>query len=145
MSIELEKLKAHSEHLLDGFLGLRERYAMLEPMLFNRSVIATKGQGAMGRGFLAIKNNLFLYCCQEIAKLALDKYDTSPSIKKIVEKLQDEMLLATLEEEFSVWYVDPPVGEKEPMVLELLKRMDEKERLKRRADFKELVNSLNEN
>ena len=145
MSIELEKLKAHGEHLLDGFLGLRERYAMLEPMLFNRFVIEAKGQGAMGRGFLAIKNNLFLFCCQDIAKLSLDKYETSPSIKRIVEKLQDDKLLATLEEEFSVWYVDPPVGEKDPMVLELLKRMDEKERLERRVNFKEMLNSLNEN
>ncbi|WP_018149714.1 AbiU2 domain-containing protein [Leeia oryzae] len=145
MSIELEKLKAHSEHLLDGFLGLRERYAMLEPMLFNRSVIKAKGQGAMGRGFLAIKNNLFLYCCQDIAKLTLDKYDTSPSIKRIVDKLQDEKLLATLEDEFSVWYVEPPVGEKDPTVLDLLKRMDEREHLDRRANFKELVKSLNLN
>ena len=118
---------------------------MLEPMLFNRSVIEAKGQGAMGRGFLAIKNNLLLFCCQDIAKLALDKYDTSPSITRIVEKLQDEKLLAILEDEFSVWYVDPPVSEKDPMVLELLKRMDEKELLDRRVNFKELVKSLNEN
>ncbi|MBR7745778.1 hypothetical protein [Undibacterium baiyunense] len=145
MSIELQKLKAHSEHLLDGFLGLRERYAMLEPMLFNMSVIEKKGKGVMGRGFIAIKNNLFLFCCQDIAKLSLDKYDTSPSIKRIVEKLQEDRLLATLEEEFSVWYVEPPSEEKDPMVLDLLKRMDEKAQLERRRAFNELVLRLNEN
>lgn len=145
MSIELEKLKAHSEHLLDGFLGLRERYAMLEPMLFNKSVVEKKGQGPMGRGFLAIKNNLFLYCSQDIAKLSLDMYDTSPSIKRIVKKLQDKAILTTLEEEFSVWYVDPPAGETDLTVLELLRRMDEKECLERRSEFRNLVASLNEN
>lgn len=145
MSIELEKLKAHSEHLLDGFLGLRERYAMLEPMLFNKSVIEKKGQGLMARGFLSIKNNLFLYCSQDIAKLSLDKYDTSPSIKRILEKLQDQAILTTLEEEFSVWYADPPAGEQDSSVLELLRQMGEKKCQERRSQFKDLVASLNEN
>lgn len=145
MSIELEKLKAHSEHLLDGFLGLRERYAMLEPMLFNRSVIEMKGQGSKGRGFLAIKNNLFLYCSQDIAKLCLDKYDTSPSIKRIVEKLQDGTNLTALEDEFSVRCADLPDGEKDPAVLELLRQIDEKRSTKRRSQFKNLVASLNDN
>lgn len=142
MSTEIKKLKAHAEHLLDGFLGLRERYAMLEPMLFKQPVIKAYGHGNMTRGFLAIKNNLFLICCQDIAKLALDNYETTPSIKRIVEKLQPSELLSILEEEYSIWYVDPPAHEKDPEVLALLKHMDEKEREERRVQFKEFVSRL---
>jgi hypothetical protein len=55
MKDKIEKLKAHSTHLLAGFLRLRECYAILEPMLFNRCVIQKIGCGKAGQGFKIVK------------------------------------------------------------------------------------------
>jgi hypothetical protein len=43
MPTQIEKLQAHTEHLLDGFITLRERYAMLRPMLHDKKVVKNKG------------------------------------------------------------------------------------------------------
>lgn len=97
---ELDKLKAESSHLLDGFLSLRERYAMLHPMLFDQSVVSNHGQGRMSRGFVILKNNLFMQCCQDIATLSCDSHDGSVSIVKVIKKLEAERVVRTLESEY---------------------------------------------
>lgn len=143
MSTQAKKVQAHAEHLLDGFLGLRERYAILEPMLFSQKVIDSYGGGIRSRGFSIIKNNLFLFCCQDIAKLCMDAYDKSPSIKTIVERLTTQQdLIKALEDQYSVWFIDPPKSEKDPTVLAALARMEKREEAERRAKFQELLSEL---
>lgn len=144
MSAQLLKIQAHAEHLLDGFIGLRERYVMLSPMLFNRDVIDSYGKGSKARGFRIIKNNLFLFCCQDIAKLCLDAYDTSPSIKTIVERLASQPALAKeLEDQYAVWFIEPPATEKDSAVLSALAKMKAREEQERRVKFQELLSELN--
>ena len=72
MPSQVEKLRAHASHLLDAFPHLRERYAMLDPMLFVEDVPKTRGSGKQRRGFMILRHSLFLSCAQDIAKLALE-------------------------------------------------------------------------
>ena len=50
MPSQIDKLEALASHLLDGFLQLRQRYALLEPMLFNQKleleVLESKPEGS---------------------------------------------------------------------------------------------------
>lgn len=135
MATQVEKPQAHAAHLLDGFLGLREKYAMLEPMLFDRDAVDAHGSGAKARGFKIIKNTLFLTCSQEVAKLSLDSGPRSPSAKKIVEAIEAPGLIRKLREQYAVWHIDPPAGETDPDVLAALAAMDKREEAARRLEF----------
>jgi hypothetical protein len=92
-----------------------------------------------------IKNNLFMICCQSIANLSLDGNDRSSSIFRVIHDFQDEKVISKLEEEYAVWDISSSVSEVDLMVVDILKRMDEKEILERRVKFKQLVASVNEN
>jgi hypothetical protein len=91
-----EKLRAHASHLLDDFILLRQRFAMLVPMLFNTNVVRARGAGAHRRGFMILRSTLFLSCAQDIAKAAFDwdKDNTIPSIGTLVAALQDDSVRA---------------------------------------------------
>lgn len=143
MTAQIKKIQAHAEHLLKGFLILRERYEMLVPMLFDADVIKNHGTQTKYRGFICIKNNLFLFCCQDISKLCLDNDDKSPSIKTIVSRLQSQpALLKKLEDQYAVSYIDPPAGEKDTIVLAAFMRKMESEEAERRVKFNELTSQL---
>ncbi len=86
----LKKLQAHAEHLLDVFIALREKYALLDPMLFERNTIGLWSTGARGRGFLILKNSLFMSCIMDVSKIALDKDDRTPSVMRLVGALAED-------------------------------------------------------
>lgn len=139
MTKEINKLQAHASHLLDGFLGLREKYAMLEPMLFDHDVVGKYGTGTKARGFEVLKNALFFACAQEITKLSLDKDDRCPSIKNVVDKLYSEPLLCELREQYAVWHIDPHIEKTDPSNLPALtaalEAMTQREEAERRIEF----------
>lgn len=89
-----DKLVAHPSHLLTALLQLRERYAMLHPMLFDERVPKQYGSYKQARGFAILKSSLFLSCCQDIAKLTIDSSTNAPSLKRSVEGLMDSGMLA---------------------------------------------------
>lgn len=134
MPSQIEKLQAHASHLLDGFLGLREKYAILEPMLFDPEVVKARGSNAQARGFKLLRHTLFLNCAQDIAKLSLDA-DSSPSIKNIVHALEDSSLRDQLREQYAIWHIPVPEDEDEPAVLAALERMERREEVQRREQF----------
>lgn len=142
MTPELKKLRAQAWHLLDGFIGLRERYAILQPMFFDQEVIDQNGQRQMARGFAIIKNNLFLFCCQDIAKLTLDEYESSASIKKIVRKLEDKRFLVELERELASNYIAPTEKEMNPTTNQALTQYWEREPQERLQKFRQDVGEL---
>ena len=80
MPTQIERLEGLASHLLDGFLALRERYALLEPMLFDSNVTANRGSGKQARGFSTLRHSLFLACVQDIAKLTTDADPKTPSV-----------------------------------------------------------------
>jgi len=112
-------------------------------MQFDANVIKNHGTQAKYRGFICVKNDLFLFCCQDISKLCLDNDDKSPSIKTIVSRLQSQpTLLKNLEDQYAISYIDPPAGDKDPVVLAAFKRKMESDEAERRVKFNELTLQL---
>ena len=125
MPSQIEKLEAHASHLLDAFIRLRERYAILEPMLFDQEVVKVHGSGKQAHGFNILRHSLFLSCSQDIAKLSLDSDERTPSVRNIVAKLQDSELCKVLEDRYAIWVIPSaedgtdPEMEVKPLVLPL--------------------------
>src|SRR5690349_623413 len=136
MPTQTEKLEAYAAHLLDAFIALKERYAMLEPMLFQRRTVEERGTKERARGFSILRHSLFLTCAQDIAKLTLDKDDRTPSIRNIVTRLEDESLRKTFEDQYSVWVLPSSTDEPDPEVAAALRRLEKQERLERRDQFR---------
>ena len=132
-----KKIKAFSSSLLESYLMLRERYELLEPMLFDQRVIDINGKGLPARGFNSIKHSLFHLCAQGIATLALDKDDNVPSLRNIHKKLQDARIRKNLKENFSDRGPAEVVsgGDTTPEMRELFDRFDQDARIKRELQF----------
>ena len=117
------KLVAHASHLLTGFIQLRERYALLHPMLFDLDVPQQYGCGKQARGFDILKNSLFLSCCQDIAKLSTDKYDQTPSIKKLMASLLDDAIRAECRNQYCLDHCQFADDDNDPELVEVLQQM----------------------
>jgi len=139
MPSQREKLEAHSSHLLDAFIRLRERYAMLEPMLFDQEVPKLRGSGIQARGFLTLRHSLFLSCAQDIAKLTLDIDKRTPSIKNLMAALDDDHLCKALREKFAIWEAPSVETETDPEIIAALKQMEIRQQAGRRLQFDELL------
>jgi hypothetical protein len=100
-----EKLEAHSKHILDDFIRLRERYAMLDPMLFNEEVVKNWGQKQGGRGFKILVDSLVLSCAQDIAKICFDSDTRSPSIISMMDSLEEPNIAQHFRKKYSLPYL----------------------------------------
>jgi hypothetical protein len=142
MPSHLEKLEAHASHLLDAFIRLRERYAMLEPMLFQEEVVKLHGSRQKAQGFKILQHSLFLSCAQDIAKLSLDDDKRTPSLCNLVHALTDPNIRTELRERFSVWRIPSKEQESDPEIVAALKRIELREQSERRGQFDELYCEL---
>jgi hypothetical protein len=141
---QIVKLEAHASHLLDEFIKLREKYALLAPMLFNEEVVRARGSYKQNRGFKILRQSLFLSCAQDIAKLCFDKHDATPSILKIVSAVQSEQLRNELREKFAKC-ISPSVEEEtDPQILEALASFEAWEESQLRSQFEALCVELME-
>ncbi|WP_054903889.1 hypothetical protein [Pseudomonas sp. NBRC 111144] len=138
MPTQIEKLEAYASHLLDAFISLRQRYSILNPMLFDKTVVATHGSGKRAAGFDILKHSLFLSCAQDIAKLTLDDDSRTPSIKNHIRALADDELRRALREQFSIWEVPLAEDETDSEILEAFRRMELREEAQRGAQFDDL-------
>lgn len=138
MPTQTEKLEAHASHLLDAFLQLRQTYAILDPMLFDKTVVSIHGSGKRTRGFNVLRHSLFLSCAQDITKLTLDDDPRTPSLSNNIRALTDDVLRNSLREQFAVWTISLAEEETDPEILEALRRMELREETQRRAQFDEL-------
>lgn len=112
---------------------------MLEPMLFDPDVSKQRGSGAQARGFLTLRHSLFLSCVQDIAKLALDSDQRTPSIKNLMTSLEDSHLCEVLREKYAIWVVPSVEAETDPEIIVALERMEIREQAERRAQFDEIL------
>lgn len=135
MPTQIERVEALSAHLLDGFLALRERYALLDPMLFNSSVASSRGSGRQARGFRALRKSLFLTCAQDIAKLVADTDSRAPSITNITTALRDSTLVASLKARYVAWVVPSIENETDSEIVEALRLLELDERAGRATEF----------
>lgn len=138
MPTQTEKLEAHASHLLDAFIQLRQKYAILDPMLFDKTVVAANGSGKRAKGFGILKHSLFLSCAQDIAKLMFDDDPRTPSLKNNIRALTDDALRHTFREQFAIWKIPLAEDETDPEILEALRRIELREEVQRRAQFDEL-------
>lgn len=143
MPTQIERLEGLASHLLDDFLALRERYAFLEPMLFDRNVEARRGSGKQARGFFTLRHSLFLACVQDIAKLATDAYPKTPSIRNITLSLKGEQpLLKSLKVRFATWHLPSIECESDLEIVEALRQIELREQTERMTQFDKLHQEL---
>lgn len=142
MPSQIEKLEAHASHLLDAFIALREKYAMLEPMLFDPETNKRWGSREQSLGFQILRSALFLSCAQDIVKLSLDADTRTPSIRNLVTGLMDPGIRAELEDRYAIWVFPSAEKQADPDIVAALKRMEERERLERREQFREHYTEL---
>lgn len=135
MVTRIDKFKAYAEHLLDAFIELRQRYALLEPMLFNEAVAVGRGSGKRARGFKVLRHSLVLSCAQDIAKLTLDNDDRAASLARLVRVLSEDGLRRELQDQFADWVVPSIEEESDPEIVEALRRLDLAEAEERRVQF----------
>ena len=142
MPTQIERLEGLASHLLDGFLQLRERYAFLDPMLFDKDVVTKRGSAKQARGFRALRHSLFLSCVQDIAKYTTDADKRTPSIRNIVEALEDGALLGALKERYAIWRIPSAEKETDPEIVEALRRIEMREEAERRVQFDDHYHEL---
>lgn len=139
MPTQVEKLQAHAGHLLDEFIRLKERYAMLHPMLFAADVINEHGSHESARGFSILRHSLFLSCAQDIAKLTSDKDERTPSIRRLVLAIDDSAVLAQLRSSFAELSFPAIADEPDAEIREALTRIELREQAERAQQFDEIV------
>lgn len=100
MEDRLVKLAGHADRLLDYYLGIREKYAILHPMIFNQKVVGEFGRGARARGYGLIRHVLFCDCAKDIINLCFDTQRNAPSLSTIVSHLQDREVRSALEKRY---------------------------------------------
>jgi hypothetical protein len=140
MPSQFEKLQSYAAHLLDDMILLREKYALLEPMMSDQDVIESWGTGARARGFRTLRMSLLLSCAQDIAKIATDKDRRVPSITNLVDPLENPELRSQFREHFSV--IPLHVAEEDEDVAALLQKIELKEEAERREEFDALCTAL---
>ena len=112
-------------------------------MLFDQPVVSEYGAKERGYGFRILRDSLFLSCAQEIAKICFDGDDRTPSIKTIVETVDNKALQEKLSDAFSGWKYPQAKKEQSPEVIAAIKRMELREQSERKVQFEELVTELN--
>jgi hypothetical protein len=143
MTVSTGRIEALASSLLDGFLLLRGKYELLEPMLFDHDLAKERGAGKAAHGFSALTHILFLACVQDIAKLACDTDKRAPSLYNIHKALQDLPIRNNRREQFAGWgdpNIDPNT---DPVIAEMLKRIDFQEQGERRERFDALYSEFN--
>jgi hypothetical protein len=92
----LSKIRGHAEHLLDLHIGLRHKYALLDPLLPGGFAVAEKRTGPAILGLNVVRVSLFLSCVQDLAKATLDKDKRVPSVVNIMSALADTRICDAL-------------------------------------------------
>lgn len=131
---QLAKLKGHSDQLLDAFLVLKERSIFVHAALFNHSIVKAYNAKGKGRGFMKITNDLYFYCIQDVAKLALDNDSRVASVANLVAAIQLPGVKETLKQSFSKWTLAFGTDD-DAQTRAFLTKEYQKETQKRETDF----------
>ena len=132
---DIDKARGYSDLLLSAFLQMKQRYAMLHPMLFVPHVPQQYGSYEQQRGFEVIKESLFLLCAQEISKLSRDGSPKTPCISKLIGQLQGADLRRQLRNRYCDEQGDSVEPEDHPEVLQAIKRLNKANKVKRGLEF----------
>ncbi len=125
MPLQIEKLEAHTSLLLDAFISLKERYSMLDPMLFCKDVPDTYGCGIKAKGYQILRHSLFTSCVQDLSKICMDNDKRTPSINNLMSYLEDSNLQKELRQRFSQWCTPSAEEESNPEIIAAINRWGE--------------------
>jgi hypothetical protein len=142
MQQRIEKVKARAEHLLDLFLALRGKYAMLKPLAFDPSLAKRVGSGPRATGYVILRNALYHSCIQDLVKLTLDTDRRSPSVSNLMKDLVDSSVKASCREEYSRVPDPIHVGPGDPLPPELLAEIRSREEEQKSKQFDEIWEEL---
>jgi hypothetical protein len=132
---QIVKLRAQAEHLLDLFIALRERFAMLQPLAFDQQLAKRAGAGPPARGYIILRNTLLQSCIQDLVKLALDPDPRTPSITNLMAAFQDAAVRQRLLADYAVSPKPMLVGPGDPLPSEVLEDIMAREKQRLARDF----------
>ena len=98
---QVQKARAHAEHLLDAFLTLRERFYYADLALFDPSVAARHSVLGKSRGLRRVGVDLYFYCIQDVAKIAFDVSRSVPSVANLIKTARSPFVQDKLKHAFS--------------------------------------------
>jgi hypothetical protein len=107
---KVEEMKQQFSILLDVFLVLQQKYAILNPMLFSVDTVEEFGGKSRANGFNIVKNSLFYSCILDIHNIAKDKDSRTSSVRNFMKELTNEELVDYLREEFAKTAFHPVVS-----------------------------------
>lgn len=85
---DTSKIQGHSSALLDLYLRLAEKNALLQRLVFDHSVVNHLAGKRSQHGVATLQNTLYLSCAQDIAKITFDRDGRAPSLGNIVRTLE---------------------------------------------------------
>ena len=139
---QIAKVRARAEHLLDLFIALREKYAMLRPLAFDEDLAERVGKGPRARGHLILRNSLLQSCVQDLVKLALDKDPRTPSVRNLMKALSKSEVRDLLLEDYAVPPTPLHVGDGDPLPDEVLAEWQAREKGRLTKEFAETWSEL---
>lgn len=139
---QIDKVRAGAKHLLDLFIALREKYAMLLPLAFDEDLAERVGKGPRARGYLILRNSLLQSCVQDLVKLTLDTDPRTPSVRKLMETLKDSAVRELLLEDYAVAPIPVHVGVGDPLPAAVHAKMQAQERLRLTKEFSQAWSEL---
>lgn len=93
-SAYIKKKKGHLNHITLAFHGLKEKYHLLEPMLFDKKL----AQKHNNHGFVVIRQSLFFSCVIDIVNI-VKKGNKNPSIQEISDIFDSKEIMKTLHDD----------------------------------------------
>ena len=97
----IQKIKGHTEHIVDRFLRCVERYDLVDPIMFNHETVERIGRADRGRPLDLIRRDLYFSILHDIANICFDRQPKTPSLTKIIKTLKDRNVQNALRKEFS--------------------------------------------
>lgn len=90
MEKKIVKIEAYAKCLQEGFVYLRQRFAMLEPMIFDEKFISERSFWDKHVGFHTVRDALIFTCAKDIANICHDGGNRVPSFRSIRRLLSDK-------------------------------------------------------
>ena len=104
--------------LLTEFLQLKERYALLHPMLFDSRIELQHQVLRKRRGFDTLQRSLFLSCCLDIYKLTLDQ-PSQASMTRCIHDLKNPKLIPLIRAQYVKDELKTCKGSDDPVVVSI--------------------------
>ena len=135
-------MQGYAEQLLDSCIGLKEKYAMLNPVVRNES-LRNKFSGKRQRGLTIIRNILFLSCAIDIANICLESGQHAASINQFILFLADKKIINQLRETFADREIQQVSSNEIDIPTEILKAHHDKRKKMYLSTFDNNLSELN--